>query len=434
MFSCVLIQTCEKPEGPSQEDVLVAERVSLDVQVVSNAGRGTAECRYVLDRAYKDVLACVPSTPSFAGGVSTQQVKVTKCHLEVERDGHTPHTVPLQLTKLTSEYSEHAKNMPFYGSIKKTLRKSVSPEDLILHLGHFEANTTLVLQFEFLLQLTMPPQSSPASPSLLYTIENSTQAKIFSYKLRFASHVQIVGASPTTTSSLTPVNFSWFHVDQTKQVIQISYETVQLHWTESTDCTRSFSIEMVGSTPSACCSCLVQTSSSCRTSTKTPRHSLAGMEREYDGVMMLSSRITAEQLPLGSEGQLFPSEFVFLVDCSASMNPFIDNVIATLITTIKSLPEGCYFNLIAFGSTFRQLFHESKAYSKSSVKNAVDFVNKLKASLGGTDLLPPLKWIYKSARKSDMPCQVFVITDVDQEVKDVPYMLSTIKKHRHHAR
>ena len=428
MFSCVLVHACEKADenstgaGPG-EDVLVAESVALDVQVVSNAGRGTAECTYLLGRALKDVVACVPSTICVKDA-STQQVKVTKCHIEVHREGMTPHTSSLQLTKLDSDYHEHAKGLPNYGCIKKSLRRAVTPDDLILYLGHFEPSTSIVLKFEFLLQLKMPTRSVHYSP-LCHTFEDSISAKHTQYKLRLASHLPVTNVSPSPSISLT--GFNWFHTDRTKQVIHVSYSVDQNEEEERKGV--GFSIELAQShNQSACCSCLVQTN------VTASGHKLEQLHGKYDGMMMLSSRLTKEQILAGSKRHIFPSEFVFLVDCSASMNQFIDSAIATLITSIKSLPQGCYFNLIAFGSSFRQLFHESKEYSKSSVKNAVDFANQLKASLGGTELLPPLKWIYRKTRKSEMPCQIFVITDVDQEVKDCAYMLSTIKKHRDQAR
>lgn len=422
MFSCVLFQASDKAEESYTGDVLVAESVSLDLQVVSNAGRGAAVCRYVLDTKCDDVVACVPSTICLRGA-STQQVKVTQCCMEVlERDGSPPHCADLRLSKLDSDYSKHAKNLPSYLTIKKSLKRSVAPEDLILYLGHFEAATTLILKFEFLLQLKLSPETST---QYRHVIENNIPSKCFSYELRHASHVPVVSVSPCS-SSIPLTNFNWTHANRIKQVVQVSFTATQeLGKTE--DKCAAFSIELAGDhVQSACCSCLVQTNS---------RQSASW---EYDGVMMLSSRLTRDQVASREGGKnskhLHPSEIVFLVDCSASMNRFIDSVIATLIISIKSLPKGCYFNIIAFGSTFRQLFHASVEYSSVSMKNAVDFVNQLKASLGGTELLPPLKWVYKTARKGDVPCQVFIITDVDEEVKEVPYMLNTIKKHRHHAR
>lgn len=429
MFSCVLVQAPDKAEnGSPAGDTLLAESVNLDLQVVSNAGRGVAECRYVLDKKCEDVVACVPSSVSVRGA-SSQLVKVTQCCIEVlQRDGtHPPHSTNLCLSKLDTDYSDHAKGVPSFMAIKKSLKRSVAPEDLILYLGHFEAGTTLLLKFEFLLQLRLLQMSS-AALKCRHVIESSILSRCISYKLRHASHVPVVDVSPSSSS--TPLtNFNWVHTDRTKQVIQVSFtawpEIGKKDWKNA-----AFCIEMAADhSQSACCNCLVQTNS---------RQPGSPLEGKYDGVMMLSSRLTRDQIACGGGGErsskhLYPSEFVFVVDCSASMNLFIDTVIATLITSIKSLPQGCYFNVIAFGSTFRQLFHESKEYTNSSMKNAVDFANQLKASLGGTELLPPLKWVYKM-RKLDMPCEIFIITDVDEEVKDIPYMISTIKKHRHHAR
>ncbi len=380
----------------------------------------------------ENMLACIPSTIRLKDS-STQQVKVTSCTTVVQREGDTPNSTSLQLTKLDGDYSEHAKSMPNYPAIKKLLKRSVSQDDLILYLGNFEAQTTIVLKFEFLLQLKASFSVS-RHPILQCMIENSIPSRHFSYKLRFASNMQIVAVSTTSPSV---INFNWGHVDRTKQIVHISYEAGQpIGACNSSEVCIEMAQNFTHPTLSACCSCLVQTTPAAN----SRFNSVARPSRcDYDGVMMLSSRLTPNQLlpessSSSSSRHLCPSEFVFLVDCSASMNPFINSVIATLITSIKSLPEGCFFNLISFGSSFRQLFPKSKEYSKSSAKNAIDFVNQMKASLGGTELLPPLKWIFKMARKSDMPCQVFIITDVDQEVKDVPYMLNTIKKHRAHAR
>ena len=427
MFSCVLLHH-ERPGGTNStsNDVLVAERVDLDMQIVSNAGRGTVNCQYFADKSYKDVVACVSSTICVKGA-STQRVKVTKYRVETKRDGCKPQCVSLHLSKLDKEYPARAKSLPSYASVKKRLGRSISPDDLLLHLGNFEAETTVTIHFDFLVQLKLAPPLSSASsltyPALYHVIECSIPSKHILYKLRLASNLQITNIAPTNTSAHL-IDFNWFHIDRSKRVIRVKYETMDL---QELDDNASFCIELAGHhNHSACCTCLVPNEPKLR----------LGIERRseedsYDGVMMLSSQLSRDNL---HSTNFCPSEFVFLVDCSASMNPFIDNVVASLITSIKSLPEGCFFNLIAFGSSFLQLFQESQEYSKSSVKSGIDFALKLKASLGGTELLPPLRWIYKKSRKSDMPCQIFIITDVDQEVKDVPYMLSTIKKHRHHAR
>lgn len=445
MFSCAVLSCGGKPEA----NVMVAEKASLDVQVVSNVGRGNAICDYTVEKTHGELLLCVPSVISLRDG-STQEVKLTGCHLDVVKEGRTS----LDLTKLDGDYPVQIKNLPNYATVRKGLNNNISPNDIILHLGHFEPKTVLTIHIDFLLKLSSFSSSVPC-----YVLENGILAKQISYRLKFASHVQIVDVSSSCSPS-SFLDFCWFHTDRTEQVVHVSYDTVcDMH---KVDETLSICIKMAGHhhTQSACCICLKKSSKT--SSWQQQQQHYGGMEIDceekdemtrrgdegaIDGVMMVSSRLTPDQLPGISESCtngggrigsglncLSPSEFVFLVDCSASMNPFIDSVVSTLIICIRSLPEDCFFNMIAFGSSFRQLFHESKECSKSHVKYAVDFANQLKANLGGTDLLPPLKWIIKKARKSDMPCQVFVITDVDQEVKDVPYMLSSIRKNRHHMR
>lgn len=51
------------------------------------------------------------------------------------------------------------------------------------------------------------------------------------------------------------------------------------------------------------------------------------------------------------------SEFIFIVDQSGSMEGNrIIRAKETLLLLLKSLPVGCYFQIISFGSTFRSLF------------------------------------------------------------------------------
>ena len=445
MFSCALLCCGDKGET----NVLVADKATVDVRVVSSAGQGSVTCVYQVENSGGELVLHVPSVINLKGG-STLEVKLTGCHLNVVNEGRTS----LKLLKLDGDYPVQTKNLPSYETVKKGLFSNVSPSDVILHLGHFEPKTELTIHIEFLLKLFFLPDLSNMSGPC-HILESGILAKQISYKLKFASQVQIMDVSPSSHSLF--VDFSWHYTDRSKQVVHASYETVCDMQEE--DEAPSIYIKMANQNhaQSECCTCLKK---SCKTSSRKQSdygdmmtnyeeddNTRRGDENATEGMMMISIRNTPDQLPRMSEicmngeerigsalASLSPSEFVFLVDCSASMNLFIDNVVSTLITCIKSLPEGCFFNMIAFGSSFRQLFHESKEYSKSYVKYAVEFANQLKANLGGTELLPPLKWIFKKARKSDMPCQVFVITDVDQEIKDVPYMLKTISKNRHHTR
>ena len=421
MFSCVLLRCGDKQDDA---DVLLAEEATISVQVVSSLGRGVTALHYVVEES-RDLLLCIPSTIRSRSGC-TQEVKVTGCHFDIENEGRTT----LKLAKQEENYPNQAKDLPSYAAIRRGLHSSISPNDTMIYLGRFEGKITLTVHIEFLLRL-------PLESSSHHILDNNIIAKKLSYSLNYASYAQILDVSHSCS---VMDKFDWKFKDESHQMMLVKYDTV--HDLHEMDEVPSITIKLSseGSSQSACCMCLSSGKSSGwvdRTGIDTSR------DKIYDGVMIASSRVTPEQLAVvpkncinnGSNRCVSPSEFVFLVDCSASMNPFIDSVTAALITCIKSLPEGCFFNMIAFGSSFRQLFYkESMEYSRSNARKAVDFANHLKANLGGTELLPSLRWIFKNARKTDMPCQVFIITDVDQVVKDVPYVLRTIRKNRSYSR
>ncbi|KAM4708220.1 von Willebrand factor A domain-containing protein 5A-like [Discoglossus pictus] len=114
-------------------------------------------------------------------------------------------------------------------------------------------------------------------------------------------------------------------------------------------------------------------------------------------------------------------EFIFLVDRSGSMGcamnskpnapERIQSAKETLILLLKSLPIGCYFNIFGFGSHFESFFLESVKYTQESMEEAVGKVNGMDADFGGTEILQPLKKIYKTATIPEHPRQLFVFTD-----------------------
>ncbi|XP_029026307.1 von Willebrand factor A domain-containing protein 5A-like [Betta splendens] len=114
-------------------------------------------------------------------------------------------------------------------------------------------------------------------------------------------------------------------------------------------------------------------------------------------------------------------EFVFVLDRSGSMDCAVNNTnpeqtrIAnardTLLLLLKSLPMGCYFNIYGFGSTFEHIFPESVEYSEKTMEEALKKVEGMKADLGGTEILQPLKHIYNQPCVPNQPRQLFVFTD-----------------------
>ena len=105
-------------------------------------------------------------------------------------------------------------------------------------------------------------------------------------------------------------------------------------------------------------------------------------------------------------------EFIFLVDRSGSMDgEFIKSARETLILFLKSIPPGCSFNIIGFGSNYVSLFPSSVSYNQENLDTAIQHVEVLKADLGGTELFPPLQFIFRQPLLEGLPRQVFVLTD-----------------------
>ena len=105
-------------------------------------------------------------------------------------------------------------------------------------------------------------------------------------------------------------------------------------------------------------------------------------------------------------------EFVFIVDRSGSMmGAFIHSASETLVLFLKSIPPGCSFNIIGFGSSYTSLFPSSVPYNQENLDVAIKHAESLQADLGGTELLSPLKHVFGQPLLPGLPRQVFVLTD-----------------------
>ncbi|XP_048019133.1 von Willebrand factor A domain-containing protein 5A-like [Megalobrama amblycephala] len=130
-------------------------------------------------------------------------------------------------------------------------------------------------------------------------------------------------------------------------------------------------------------------------------------------------------------------EFVFVVDRSGSMDRMmhhgkdaqmrIQSARDTLLLLLKSLPMGCYFNIYGFGSGFESFFPQSVVYSEDTMEEALNRVRNMKADMGGTKILQPLKHIYSQPCYPDHPRQLFIFTD--GEVWNTKEVLDLVKSH-----
>ncbi|XP_055736581.1 von Willebrand factor A domain-containing protein 5A-like isoform X1 [Salvelinus fontinalis] len=128
-------------------------------------------------------------------------------------------------------------------------------------------------------------------------------------------------------------------------------------------------------------------------------------------------------------------EFLFVVDRSGSMEcPMhlgsgsqdrIGSARDTLLLLLKSLPMGCYFNIIGFGSSYESFFSKSVEYSQKTMDEALQKVKEMRADLGGTEILQPLKHIYSQPCLPDQPRQLFLFTD--GEVRNTKEVLDLVK-------
>ncbi|XP_078471869.1 von Willebrand factor A domain-containing protein 5A-like [Lampetra planeri] len=140
----------------------------------------------------------------------------------------------------------------------------------------------------------------------------------------------------------------------------------------------------------------------------------------------------------GAEALTQKGEFIFVVDCSGSMEcPMVNDgsggretrihsAKETLMLLLKSLPLGCFFNVYTFGSSYNSFFPESCEYSQASMDEALKLVKGMRANLGGTKILEPLVAIYRSACRPEHSRQLMVLTD--GEVSNTRDVISLVKK------
>ncbi|XP_043937298.1 von Willebrand factor A domain-containing protein 5A-like [Protopterus annectens] len=129
-------------------------------------------------------------------------------------------------------------------------------------------------------------------------------------------------------------------------------------------------------------------------------------------------------------------EFIFVVDQSGSMSELvrwpsqktkIETVKETLVLLLKSLRNGCFFNIYGFGDTFETLFQKSVKYNQTSLDFAMEKIKTFDADLGGTNIFAPLQDIFSKSLKKGYSRQVFLLTD--GEVFCPAEIIEEVKKH-----
>lgn len=451
MFSGLLLPTTLLKTGTKDDTIpLVAQTTDLNVEVVSGSGQGSVDLTYLLDKEYGDLVFYVPYLIAHQGK-TRQCVKLTHCQLFVTNTNSGKEEVcTLKLSRLImTEYCKCADSLPSCAELKKQYKDLVSKyagahsgEDVLLHLGNQSASSVLTIHIEFLVKFDCPsalhPVFSELTPSLTpvpssqwqYVIHSILPTKQLNYSFTIVSPLQIerVAVPPLVQKKL-----QWKYIGENELTnavhVVCAFESGTQH---PYTCSYDFSIVFAPGTLSGCFTCVP----SIFTSGTQQNDSLLQLTKQqnWDAIMMLDFTLSRNQLPFAIQHhRVYPSEFLFVIDCSGSMGGSnIQSATDMLVTCVKSLPNECYFNVIAFGSRFRQLFHASDKYSKHTTERAVVFANQLQATLGGTDLLPPLQWIFKKPSCAGLPRQVFIITDGG--VTNTQQVLNIVKQNRHYAR
>ena len=133
-----------------------------------------------------------------------------------------------------------------------------------------------------------------------------------------------------------------------------------------------------------------------------------------------------------------PSLFIFIIDQSGSMHGEpIELVKETLIFFMQSLPKNSYFQLIGFGSSVKFINENPVEYTEDNVKKTIKKIKALDANLGGTELILPLREIYKEENYNNINLgrNIFILTDgeTDEEKNCLNIISENSHKYRVHS-
>ncbi|KAA0188561.1 von Willebrand factor A domain-containing protein 5A [Fasciolopsis buskii] len=155
-----------------------------------------------------------------------------------------------------------------------------------------------------------------------------------------------------------------------------------------------------------------------------------------DGILTMDCLMT-QWMPDFSQlenAQELRTELYFVIDRSGSMSgDRIQKAAQALLLFLKSIPVGCRFQVIGFGSTFATLFPEPVEYDINSVRRALDYQRGLNADMGGTEVLPALREAFRPPLTgAGWYRQIIFLTDGD--VGNADEVIGLVRSNVHQAR
>eukprot|EP00211_Chloroparvula_japonica_P003749 CAMPEP_0119126700 /NCGR_PEP_ID=MMETSP1310-20130426/5520_1 /TAXON_ID=464262 /ORGANISM="Genus nov. species nov., Strain RCC2339" /LENGTH=774 /DNA_ID=CAMNT_0007116871 /DNA_START=325 /DNA_END=2649 /DNA_ORIENTATION=+ len=138
--------------------------------------------------------------------------------------------------------------------------------------------------------------------------------------------------------------------------------------------------------------------------------------------------------PMLSGAVMPPTEYIFLLDCSGSMDDGnkIGQLRQAMLTAMRELPDASLFNLVSFGDRYTALFGASTPKNTRSYEKAVQYVRALRGDMGGTEILPALRDVLQGRplvpgyRRA-----VFVMTD--GQVSNTDDVINLVSSRSHEA-
>ena len=398
---------------------LIPTSQSTDIKLLRSRGEG--KCVLQADVSQKEAKELLLYIPSYLRHESViYNCRVCNVTISSSARGIDNGFEGHKMTEVTLRDREILKGKPphrTFSKVKSHFKQLVctknscitaSNEDFIFNVQNIPAQSVLSIEIQFLLELKPSYHCSDNCIAVNCCWNKKTT---YSYSLHYASPYAIEAVRPVAQSN----DFKWHVYGTDRNFASLSFQS-------SNDSVTRLEFQIA--------SRLTSPPSLLVASSKSPLHQNGSSGSEHY-ILLDTSFVSA--LDSRAPQTKFPSEFIFLVDCSGSMcGANIQSASDALVLFIKSLPVTCYFNVIAFGSTFRNLFEVSQKYSMETVEKAMRFADKLQASLGGTELLNPLHWVLKKPLIDNMPRQVFILTD--GAVTNTKAVLREIQKYSHKTR
>eukprot|EP00759_Apiculatamorpha_spiralis_P023241 PhF_6_TR27127/c0_g1_i1/m.39548 len=136
---------------------------------------------------------------------------------------------------------------------------------------------------------------------------------------------------------------------------------------------------------------------------------------------------------LDASKRMINSEVIFVVDCSGSMVDHLTDVKRAISLALHALPSTVYYNIIAFGNTVTWFKESGSVPRTNDIGEVNEFISKLKANMGTTELFKALQHVYKTPVIEGYSRQLVIITD-GREEKFQGKVVQLAVSNTHHTR